>query len=177
MYLVNISFLPLTLHCYQTQVWLLTTQNPLKKPDWWKGKFALFWMLAGNQGTGWMPVQRPIPLPKLDNLGARAFIERERGVQAETAPSALTVILILVIGRLTRASWLFWKQLVFSSRVILFPFLLGQFLESWQLISWLQQSGDYVVNFFHLVGVSVSIRQLTDMAPNMIYSLWGGLPA
>ena len=102
MYLVNISFLPLTLHCYQTQVWLLTTQNPLKKPDWWKGKFALFWMLAGNQGRGWMPVQRPIPLPKLDNLGARAFIDRERGVQEETAPSAPIVILILVIGHLTR---------------------------------------------------------------------------
>ena len=49
-----------------------------------------------------MPVQRTIPLPKLDCLGARAFIDRERGVQAETAPSALIVILILVIGGLTR---------------------------------------------------------------------------
>ena len=27
-------------------VQLLTTQKPVKRPAWWKGKFALFWMLA-----------------------------------------------------------------------------------------------------------------------------------
>ena len=27
-------------------VWVLTTQKALKRPDWWKGRFALLWMPA-----------------------------------------------------------------------------------------------------------------------------------
>ena len=50
-------------------------------------------------------------------------------------------------------------QLVFSSRVVLFPFPWGQFWELWQLMSRLQ-SGHHRVNFFHLVGRSVYIGQL-----------------
>ena len=46
-----------------------------------------------------MPVQRPTPRP--DNQGARAFIDRGRGLHVETAQSALTVILNLVISGLT----------------------------------------------------------------------------
>ena len=38
------------------------------------------------------------PHPYLDDLGARGFIDRERELHAETAQSALTVILKLVIG-------------------------------------------------------------------------------
>lgn len=38
------------------------------------------------------------PHPYLDDLGARGFIDRERELPAETARSALTVILKLVIG-------------------------------------------------------------------------------
>ena len=30
-------------------VWLLATEKPMKRPGWWEGKFAAFWMLA----TGW----------------------------------------------------------------------------------------------------------------------------
>ena len=53
-----------------------------------------------------------------------------------------------------------WQQRrIFSSGVDLFPFPWGQFLESWQLMSWLQ-SGHHVVNFFLLVRVLVSVRQL-----------------
>ena len=32
----------------ESRVWLLTAQNPMKRLDWWKGKFALFWMLAAK---------------------------------------------------------------------------------------------------------------------------------
>ena len=39
--------------------------------------------------------------PTPDNQGARAFIDRRRGLHAETIQSALTVILKLVIGGLT----------------------------------------------------------------------------
>ena len=40
-------------------------------------------------------------LPSTDNQWARAFIDGERGLHAETAQSALMVILKLVIGGLT----------------------------------------------------------------------------
>ena len=53
---------------------------------------------------GWVSIQRPTlphlsPLP--ENQWARAFIDRERGLHAETAQSVLTVILKLVIDGLT----------------------------------------------------------------------------
>ena len=31
---------------------LLAAQKPLKRPGWWKGKFALFWMLATRRAGG-----------------------------------------------------------------------------------------------------------------------------
>ena len=53
---------------------------------------------------GWVSIQRPT-LPRLsplpENQWARAFIDRERGLHAETAQSVLTVILKLVIDGLT----------------------------------------------------------------------------
>ena len=30
----------------ESGVWLLAAQKPIKRQSWWKGKFALFWMLA-----------------------------------------------------------------------------------------------------------------------------------
>ena len=55
-----------------------------------------------------------------------------------------------------------WTELncIFSTRVGLFPFPWDQFSEVWQVMSWIQ-SGHHVVNFFYLVGVSVSKRQLS----------------
>ena len=38
---------------------LISTQKPIKRPGWWKGKFALFWMLATKVGR--TPVQRLTP--------------------------------------------------------------------------------------------------------------------
>ena len=57
---------------------------------------------AGNwSGEGWQkPVQRSTS-PPLTVSGARAFIDRWRGLHAETAQSALTVIYKLVVGGLT----------------------------------------------------------------------------
>ena len=57
-----------------------------------EGKFALLWMLSAGGGGGRTPVQRPTP-PSPDNQGARAFVDRGRGLHAETAQPALTVIL------------------------------------------------------------------------------------
>lgn len=39
--------------------WGPAAQELIKRPGWWEGKFALFWMPA-NCGKGWTPLQRPI---------------------------------------------------------------------------------------------------------------------
>ena len=79
-------------------VWLLTIQKPINKPGWWEGKFALFQMLAaGGEGRRLSKGQ----LSATDNRGPRAFVGRGRGLRAETAQSALTVIFRLVFGGLT----------------------------------------------------------------------------
>ena len=71
-----------------------------KRPDWWKGKLALFWMLAtGECGTDVCP---KTDCPRLlHNQWARVFIAGGRGLHAGIAQSALTIILKLVIGGLT----------------------------------------------------------------------------
>ena len=33
-------------------VWLLTSQKPINRPGWWKGKFAFFQMPANRMGLG-----------------------------------------------------------------------------------------------------------------------------
>ena len=48
-----------------------------------------------------------------------------------------------------------------------------QFSGSWQLTSWLQSSHP-VVNFFHLLGVSISTNSTKDMAQGIICDPWGG---
>ena len=59
----------------------------------------------------------------------------------------------------------------FYGQVVTFPW--GQFSEFWQLMSWLK-SGHHVVNVFHLVGVSVSTRQLTGYGPECYLCPWEG---
>ena len=56
--------------------------------------------------------------------------------------------------------WLSLLPLIIGSRVGLFPFPWGPFLALWQFMSQ-PQSSHHVADFFHLVGVSVSLRQLT----------------
>ena len=53
---------------------LVTQPKPLKRPGWWKGKFALFWMPARGGGHPHQtPVQRPTP-PSL-TIGKKGFID------------------------------------------------------------------------------------------------------
>ena len=115
---------------------LLAAQKPVKRPGWWKSLlYFRYWQVEG-QGE-WMSVQKPTPSPPPPphwQSEARVFIDRERGLYAESAQSALTVSLKLVI-RGWPASSLIWVQLIFSSRVGLFAFLWGQFLELGQLTS------------------------------------------
>ena len=92
--------------------------------------------------------------------GARAFTGRGRGLRVETAQSALTVILKLVIGGLTSIILIVLSTVSLQFQGQFVPISCVQFSELWQLTSWLQ-SAHHVVNFFHLVGLSISTRQLT----------------
>ena len=59
-----------------------------------------FMLDASSQWGRWTPVPRPFPHPP-DTQWARASVGRGRGLRADRAQSALTVILKLVIGGLT----------------------------------------------------------------------------
>ena len=78
----------------QDGVWLLAVQKPISRPGWWKGKFALFQMLA----TVVVDVCPKADSPTLATSGARAFINRrwEWGLHRETAQSPLTVIKLVI---------------------------------------------------------------------------------
>ena len=79
-------------------VWLLTTQKPIKRQV--GGKESLLYF--GGWQPGWAGHTDSCPKmdslhPDTDNQGARAFIDGGRGLRAETAQSALTVVLKLVM--------------------------------------------------------------------------------
>ena len=145
------------------EVWLLASQKPTKRPGWWKGKFALFWIQQ--------PGSRADTCPKAKsphwqhNQWARAFVDRGRKLRAEIAQSALTVIMKLVIS--SPICIILIVQLIFSFRVSLFPFLWGQYSALWPLMSWLQ-SGHHVVNFSTWWGFQYQDSS-EEMAPNIIY--------
>ena len=128
-------------------------KSAIQRPGWWKGKFVLFWMPAALVGRA-DSFQKLTPPPPTDSQGARAFTGEGRRLHAETAQSALTIILKLVIGGLTSVI------LIVSSTVSL------QFLGWFVPISLRPVLGivaAYVmatvwsscVNFFHLVGFSI----------------------
>mgnify|MGYP006996431933 CR=1 FL=1 len=48
----------------QSGIQLLATPKPLKRPGWWKEKFALFWLLAtGGQEGGCLSKGQLLPNP------------------------------------------------------------------------------------------------------------------
>ena len=144
----------LTLYCYwKVGVWLLTTQKWINRPINRKGKFALFQMpAAGGRGTS---VQRPTPPMIISRQ--EFFIDRQRGLHAESIQSALTVIFKLVMGGLTRVILVVLGAVNLQFRVSLFPFLWGQFLELRQLMLWASQVVLVVKNLL------VSAGDLRDM--------------
>ena len=76
----------------------------------------------------------------------RAFIDRGRGLHADGAHSALTVILKLVNGGLTSVILIVLNtgSLQFQGQFV--PISLRPVLKLWQLMPWLQ-GGHHAVNF------------------------------
>ena len=83
----------------KSEVRLLASLKPIKRQAWWKVYFILeagkWWLEVGGR----TPVQRSAPLP--GHPVGKSFYRHREGLQAETAQSALTVILKLVTGSLT----------------------------------------------------------------------------
>ena len=144
----------------ESRVRLLAAQKPIKRVGWWEGKLALFWMPANSslvwgvggagaeagdgKGRGWS--READACAKMDSFQwqrARVLIGRGREPHAETAQSALTMILRSVIGGLIRVTLIFLRTVNFWFQGQ--SFLRGQFSEAWQLVLWLQ-SGHHVVN-------------------------------
>ena len=84
-------------------VQLPTAQKPMNRPDWWKGKFALFLMLetgVAGQGGGHL-FKGGLPPPQ--QAGGESFYRQSKGrwLHAEIVQSSLTVLFTLIIGGLT----------------------------------------------------------------------------
>ena len=145
-------------NCYRNCSLPAAAQKPVKRPSWWEGKFALFWMPASREEGGHTSVQRPMP-PDWQSVGKSFYWHRELPAHKKVQ-SAPTVILKLGIGDVTS---IILAALGVVSLQFQGPFVStfwGRLLGLRQLMSWLQ-SGRPVVKFFHLVGVSVAMRQLT----------------
>ena len=157
--LVSMTVPDILLFCtYVTQRWGSShslLKKPIKRSGWWKGKFATFWMPA--TGVGKTTVQK-LTASNRQSVGNRFYRQREGATcknsivssdsHVELVFSGLPSVVLVVLGTV---------NLQFHSQ---FPFLWGQFLELWQFMSWVQ-STHHVVNFIHLVEVSVSTNQLT----------------
>ena len=93
-----------------------------------------------------------------DNQEARAFTDRGRELHAETAESARTVILKLVIGGLTSMILIVLSSVTVQFQGWFVFISWGQFLESWQLWQLVSQpqSVHHAVNFSPLRGFRIS---------------------
>ena len=137
---------------------LLAALNPIKNQGWWKEKFAYFQRLSKEE-LGVSSCSKASSPPR-QSVGKSFFWQRERVGTCRN--STVDFDSHLEIGHVlvwSASSWLFTEQLICSSTISLFPFFWGQFLELWYLMSWLQP-GHHVINFYHLVKVLLSVRQL-----------------
>ena len=126
-----------------------------------------------DPGNGWKAdacpkAYPPSPLPHWQPMG-KSFYRLRNGVTCRHSTVALTFTLKLVISGLTGIIFI-----VLSTMNLQFQdWLVSISLSFWNcgsFISWLR-SGLHVVNFYHLVEDSVSIR--LNMAQNIIRGPWG----
>ena len=72
------SVIHINISVTESGVRLLAAQKPIKKQGWWKGNFALFWMLATGEGGGLTPVQRLTPFSR--QSGIKSIYRQREGV-------------------------------------------------------------------------------------------------
>ena len=101
----------------------------------------------GKVGVGWTLSKDWLLHFTPSNQGARTFIDREKGLHAETIQSALTIILKLVISGLTIIILIVSGTINLQFQGQFVSISWDKFSELWQHMSWLR-SGHHVVNFF-----------------------------
>ena len=122
----------LGLNITESRVWLLATPKPIKRQGWWKGKFALFQGGGGGEADSYPKTDSPLYCQPV----GKSFYKQREGATFRNS----TVILDshFEIGhQWSDQHHLDCLELIFSSMVSFFPFSWGQFLEVWQLMSWL----------------------------------------
>ena len=126
---------------------LLTTQKPINRPGWWKGKLALFQMQASEEEDGHLSKGRLscLHLPHPVTSRGWEILHTGGGLHAETAQSSLTVIFKLITCDLTSVILIVVGTVNYQFQGP-FPVFGGQFVELQQLMSCVQ-SGHYVVKF------------------------------
>ena len=65
------------LMCYPKSVWPITTQKPIKRQGWWRGKFALFQRPANGRRADSCP---KVNSPDTDNHWARPLKRSLKGI-------------------------------------------------------------------------------------------------
>ena len=131
------------------EVQLLTTQKPINRSGWWKGRFALFQMLATGGRVDICPKADSWPR----NQWGKSFYRQKEGLHAETAQLALTVIFKLIVGGLTSIILVILGIVNLQFQDPFVPISLKPVLRMWQLMSWVLSG--------HHPGVLVTIGQLT----------------
>ena len=132
------KFLLCKRHSDQKASSCLPRRKPVTRQGRWEGSSALFWMPATWEvgrllSKGWLPSTTP---HSADCQGARAFLDWRRGLHAETAQSALMVILRLSISGLMSVILIVLGTVGLQFQGQFLPISWGQFWERWQLLSW-----------------------------------------
>ena len=118
-----------------------------------EGKLALFWMPTVGV-EGYTPARGRLP-SQPNRHQVQRFRDRGRGLRGETARSALTVILNLVIDGWTSSILIVLGTVTLQSQGQFVPVSLRLFLRTGAVLSW-PQSSHQLVTLSQLVEVSVS---------------------
>ena len=123
-------------------------------------KICFIWDPGNWPGAESYPKANSPPL----TISGQENLQMEGGLHAETVQSALTVILKLVIGGVTSVILVILSTVNLSSRSVCSHFIKANSWNCGSLCYGYSLVISLVIiqlNFFHLVGVLVSIRQLT----------------
>ena len=112
------------------------------------------------------------PLLSTDNQWARTFTGWGRGLHAETAQSALTVILKLVIGGLTSTVLIILSTVSFQFQGQFAPICLMAVLGTWAVYVMTTVWSSY--SSLLPPGGGFSLYKTQDVLQNIIYSPWEG---
>ena len=98
-------------------VQLLASQKPINRRGWWKGKFALFQVLAtrvGGRTWGWTSIQRPAhhhrPPPRPQQAAGKSFDRQRKGSWRNRTVSSYSHLQIGQFSSVTQSCPTLWRH-------------------------------------------------------------------